>query len=99
MRIPSPRRRRSSSRVEPIPMLPSLSPAELFVFEFRLPALCALRYQIEEMPDRTEVVARAKTRIRDSLDPVALALEDRHARNPTVAFPITHVRREVAAFV
>jgi hypothetical protein len=41
---------------------------DLFVSELRLPAVGSLGNHIEEMPDRTEVIARPEASVRDPQD-------------------------------
>src|SRR6516164_1891325 len=64
------------------------------VLVFRLPVRGAFRKEIEEVPDRAEIITRPERRVRDADDFSTLFLEHGHARQPAVVAPIAHVAGE-----
>src|SRR5262249_16458943 len=68
--------------------------ASPLVFVFWLPVRRAFRTNIEEVPDRAEIIARPERRVRDADDFSAPFLEHGDARHPAVVAPVAHVGGE-----
>src|SRR2546430_403287 len=64
------------------------------ILVFRLPIRGAFGKEIEEVPDRAEIVTRSERCVHDPDDFFALFLEHGHARQPAVVAPIAHVGGE-----
>src|SRR5262249_49400147 len=79
-------------RVPPVAV--TVSRVRSLVFVFRLPVRGAFGQEIEEVPDRAEIITRSERRVGDPDDFFALFLEHRHARQPAVVAPIAHVGGE-----
>src|SRR5882672_1417616 len=70
------------------------------VAEPRVPVAGAAGQQVEEVPDRTEIVARAEPGVGDAQDRAPLALEDRHARQAAAVLAlVAHIGGEAGAGV
>src|ERR1700736_3411911 len=69
------------------------------VAKFGLPTGGALRNEIKEVPDTTEIVTRFEGGIRHPNDLVALALEDRNARHRAAIRAISHIFRKRRSLV
>src|SRR5262249_58380809 len=79
----------SGMRVPPVAVTVSRVPSLVFVF--RPPVRGAFGKQIEEVPDRAEIITRSERRVGDPDDFFALLLVHGHARQPAVVAPIAHV--------
>src|SRR5215470_15537970 len=65
-----------------------------WIFIFGPPAGGALREQVEEVPDRAEIVARREPGVGDAEDLAAALLVHRYARHPAIVAAIAHVGGE-----
>src|ERR1700733_13342725 len=69
------------------------------VAEFRAPAVGTFRDHVEEVPDRTEIIAGAEPLVGNPHDPRAVLSEHRNAGQPALLAAIAHIGCEIGALM